>query len=104
MQKKSSLKSALVLIGILVIAAGAYFYMSGTPTDDSTLLVEESGSDVEVVGTRVLTLLNQIQRLTIDEKFFSSATFSSLVDHTVPIYEQNVGKGNPFFNPKAKAK
>ena len=99
MQKPNSSKTIIAVIAILIIAGGAYFYFSGTPTDTGSLITEESSSDAALVGSRVLVLLNQINSLKIDSKFFTSEVYSSLVDHTVPIYEQNVGKSNPFFHP-----
>ena len=99
MQKKSNSKTIIALIVILVIAAGVYFYLNGAPTDSDTLLTEESGltNDANAAGARVLTLLNQISSLKIDTALFQSSVYASLVDHTVPIYEQNVGKENPFY-------
>lgn len=97
MQKPTSSKKTLLIVAaLLVVGAGVYFFMSGTPTDDSGLIVEEGGSDASLVGTRILSLLHQINSLKIDSSFFTSEVYSSLVDHTVPIYEQNVGKPNPF--------
>ncbi len=88
---------------ILVVGAAIYFYMSGTPTDDSSLEVSDTASDVDLVGGRVLSLLTQINHLKIEAEFFQDASYKSLVDHTVPIYEQGVGKSNPFLNPNRKA-
>ncbi len=104
MQKTSSKTSIIVLVIVLIAGAGLYFYMSGTPADDG-LLVEEGAvgsGDASAAGSRVLLLLNQISSLKIDNGFFASPVYSSLVDHTVPIYEQNVGKANPFYNPNPR--
>lgn len=104
MQQKSSAKSVLVLVAVLIVIGGIYFYMSGTPADTSQV-TEETGGDAGAgdVGADVLVLLNQIKKLTIDKSFFASPVFTSLVDHTVPIYPQNVGKPNPFYNAKPKS-
>ena len=110
MQKQSGSKKGLIIIIVIVLLAlGGYFMMSGTPqqSSDSLLVADPTlgGSpDANEVGGRVLTLLNQIKRINIDNKFFESRAFSSLVDHTVPIYEQAVGKANPFYNPHPPVK
>lgn len=106
MQPKSSKKPIIILVVVLVLAGLAYFYFTGTPTDTMSGLNPSSSLETDnVQGMRVLTLLNQITSLHIDPEFFKSASYSSLVDHTVPIYDQNVGKANPFFyTASAKAK
>lgn len=94
------------MVVILALLGGAYFYFSGSPKDNSSLLAtSEVGSDATVIGTNILVLLNQITSLKIDTALFTSPVYNSLVDHTVPVYEQNVGKKNPFlYSLPAKAK
>ncbi len=104
MQKQNSKKTIYIIIALVVAAAGVYFYTMGTPTDpDAGLTPDGVTSEADLVGTRVLTLLNQIKVLNVDAGFFKTAAYSSLVDHTVPIYEQSVGKSNPFYNPRPTA-
>jgi hypothetical protein len=103
MQKKSSAKSMIIFGVILVLGAGFYFYMSGSeaPVDDATLGVENTEtSDATVAGARVLTILNQVNSLKIDKSLFTSPAYTTLIDHTVPIYDQSIGKTNPFYNPR----
>ena len=98
-QQKSSKKTFIALIIIIVIAVLIYFYTMGNPTDNSSLVqtTAVAGSeDAQRVGTRVLTLLNQINSLKIDASIFTSATYKSLVDYTITIPEQPVGRPNPF--------
>ena len=106
MQPKSSKKPIIILVVVLACAGLAYFYFTGTPTDTTSGLNSAPSLETEnIQGMRVLTLLNQITSLHIEPEFFTTASYSSLVDHTVPIYDQNVGKANPFFyTASAKAK
>ena len=105
MQSPSSKKNLIIVIVVLIIAAGAYFYMSGSTTNnDAGLTANVPGinggpaqAGTSEVGTRVLVLLKQVNGLKIDATFFKSQAYSSLVDHTVPIYDQNIGKTNPFI-------
>lgn len=101
MQKSSSKKTLLITIGLIILALLTYFYLTGTPQDDAALVSTEAPktTDATATGARILTLLNQIKSLRIDSNFFTSNEYTSLVDHTVPIYEQPVGKSNPFYNP-----
>jgi hypothetical protein len=107
MNKPSSSKTPIViLVIILLIGAGFYFYTNATPSDTNSLTSDDSStSEAALAGSKVLTLLNQITSLKIDTSLFKSPVYTSLMDHTVPIYEQPVGKPNPFLYtlpPRAK--
>lgn len=99
-QQQSSKKTFLVVILIIILALGAYFYFKGDPSDSSTSSLEAENSpvsaDAQAVGVRVLSLLNQINSLKIDASIFDSAVYKTLVDYTITIPEQNVGRPNPF--------
>lgn len=102
-QKQSKPKGTIIaLIIIVIVAFLLYFYYKGSPREDSTSSLEssgillEGGEDAQVIGTRVLTLLNQINSLKIDANIFNSAVYKSLVDYTITIPEQAVGRVNPF--------
>jgi hypothetical protein len=108
-QKSNSKTAIIILIVVLALAAGVYFYMSGQTSADptsGTLQSDQassgSGTDPDIRGAHILSLLNQIENLHIDANFFKSSAYTSLVDHTVPVYPQAVGKSNPFYNPNRK--
>lgn len=99
MQQKSSKKSIIIVVVIIILALIAYFYFSGTPSDSSSSTLDmqsPESKDAEVAGARVLSLLNQINSLKIDTAIFNDPTYKSLVDYSVEIPEQNVGRPNPF--------
>jgi len=99
MQTKSSTKSIVIFAALILVTILAYFYFSGTPVDTSAQLVTEGeqASEVTLQATKIVTLLNQTSSLRIDPALFKTAVYKSLVDHTVPVVEQQVGKDNPFF-------
>ena len=102
MQKKSSTKTLIIITVIILAAILAYFYFSGSPTDTTSGLAGDSvTSDASIEATKVLTLLNQTSSLRIDPSLFKSAVYKSLVDHTVSVIEQPVGKPNPFVYSSA---
>lgn len=99
MQKKPSTKNLIILGAVILVAILAYFYFSGAPTDSSAQLTDSdiTPSPVTNEATKILTLLNDTSALHIDTALFNSPVYKSLVDHTVPVLEQPVGKPNPFF-------
>jgi len=100
MQQNNPSKGTFIALGVIVAATLAlFFYYEGTPTDNSSSLVtvvtpESAGA--EATSQRILSLLNEIQNLEINNSIFESAVFNSLVDYTIAIPEQNVGRANPF--------
>ncbi len=97
-QQSSSKKTFIIIIVIIAVAALIYFYNLGNSSADSASSLQESGASAETqaVGSRVLSLLNQISSLKIDSSIFTSASYKSLVDYTIAIPEQNIGRPNPF--------
>lgn len=95
MKNQSSKNSWLIITVIIVLSITVYylFFAGSAPASNSLLQAQPEG---ELVGAQVLSLLNQIQSLRIDSTFFQSPAYQSLVDYTVPIPAENVGRANPF--------
>lgn len=101
MQQKSPSKGTFIaLIAIVGISLLIYFYYKGTPNDSSTSSIETTGTaesyDAKIASERVISLLNEIKSLKIDPSIFNSAVYKSLVDYSITVPEQFVGRVNPF--------
>lgn len=101
MQKtSSSTKTIIIFVAILLIGVLMYFYTLGNANDSAISSLEQTGSsgnvDVDIIGARVLSLLKEINQLKIDKSIFEDPLYKSLLDHTVPIPPQNIGRANPF--------
>ena len=97
MQKSSSKKPIVTIIIIIVVAAMVYFYFSGDPVDTTSSIEDPSvTSETLVAGSQILALLNQISVIDIETSIFNTPVYRSLVDHTVTVLPQNVGRPNPF--------
>jgi hypothetical protein len=99
MNQPSSKKTAVAFFAILAIGALIYFYTMGNPTDSDTLLsVEGTPESIasEAIGNRVLTLLQEVNSLNIDATVFNNPVYRSLVDYSIEVPPQNVGRPNPF--------
>ena len=91
-------KVIFIIIGLVVVGAILYFVMTGggEPTGDETLSIDSVNVANAEVGDDVLILLGQIKTLSIDKKFFQTPAFTSLIDYTIAIPAQNIGRSNPF--------
>jgi hypothetical protein len=102
--KPSSNKNTLI-IGLIIVAVlgGAwYFYDSGSsPTSTSSLI--SSGGASDSVGSGILDILDSVSSIKIDTSFFSSPAYQSLVDYSIQVPPQNVGRPNPFAPTGAPA-
>ena len=86
-----SLKNNKNTLGfILIIAAlffGYKFFISSS---------EKAPIETISAGQEILNLNSSLQNVTLDTALLSSETYRSLVDFTVPLQSQPVGKSNPF--------
>ncbi len=77
-----------------------YFYTLGGPNDSTISSLDQQGAigdvDSQIIGARVLSILNQINSIKIDKTIFDDPLYKILLDHTVEIPPQNVGRVNPF--------
>lgn len=92
--QSNSKKTTIIAVIAFIVLAIVYFYFSGGTTPESVNTIEVQS--VNAVGSRVLSLLNQIQSLQIKSDLFKSTAYQTLVDYSVEIPELPVGRPNPF--------
>jgi len=92
---KPSKMPYVILAIIVAIAALIYFYLTGNTTSESQTLQELSTAN-QVEGAQVLSLLNEISSLKIDNSFFNNPSYKTLRDYSVQIPALSVGRPNPF--------
>lgn len=88
-------KTPAILVTIIAVAAIVYFFFLGGKAPTDALLQGEFGS-ASGVGSEELAILNQVRSLDIDPSIFQSAVYQTLIDYSVPIPAQPVGRVNPF--------
>ncbi len=101
MQKNTPTKTTFIsLIVIVILALLVYFYYKGSSNvnPESSVSVEIASQSAEARASteRVIQLLNIINSLKIDTKFFEGSVYKSLVDYTIPVQPQPIGRTNPF--------
>lgn len=93
----SSIKKWILIGGVAVIAIVMYFYFNGkTKVEDTNGVAVVPTSGVAADESQVLSLLNQIRSLHIDSQLFQDPSYTALIDYSVRIPEQGVGRPNPF--------
>ena len=92
-QPQSKMKTYGIIVAVVLVFVLVYFYMSGGTPASSTLI---AGNSFGAVGSSELSLLNQVRSLKIDTALFTDPAFRSLIDYSVAITPENVGRPNPF--------
>lgn len=88
------LKKIVIALVILLIAFGIYMSFSGMSSTSPT--TQDYSASLVQNSEKILTDLNKINALTIDETIFADRLFRSLVDTRVTLVESKSGRPNPF--------
>jgi hypothetical protein len=83
-------KKLIGWVVIVVIAGFAVYTLLKSAPDDAAM------AEVPSVGTDLLELLNKLKSVSFDTDLFSSPSFTSLVDWTLPLPIPSLGRPNPF--------
>jgi len=100
-QSPSGKRNLIISIVIIVaVAAGLwYFYGRGGSSASTSQLLPSSpagDSSSAAVGADVLNILNSVSSINIDSSFFTTTAYQSLVDYSITVPPQAVGRPNPF--------
>jgi ABC-type oligopeptide transport system substrate-binding subunit len=91
----------LLFVGLVILAlvVAAYFYFTADRTADTDLLDSVS---VAPVDGDLLTTLEQLKAISLDEGVFANQVFLSLTDFSRDLVAQPTGRANPFapFTPE----
>lgn len=97
MNTSSNSKKILVAgIVVLVLVFGVYYvFFRATPV---VVSLDEFGNPTEtkVVGQDLIDLSKQLEAVTLDGAAFKKKTFTNLVDYSVNLPSDEVGRRNPF--------
>jgi len=83
-----------LIIGILIAAAGVYWYFF-TGTSAEQLPLTEIGVENQVQNKFQL-LVGELTPISFDKRIFSDARFNALVDLTTTVSPETVGRLDPF--------
>ncbi len=92
-------KKNQIIIVILVIVVGyiAFNYLKGNSNDNSGSSIVAEQRVAEFAGAReILSLLNRMAKVKLDDSIFNDSSFKSLKDTTVILVGQPIHRNNPF--------
>ena len=84
------------VIIILVIFFAYQFFFSGGTGGNPLVSVTPANTTESTAGLELLSLLLELRSITLDNDLFDSSSFQNLVDFTVDIIPEPVGRSNPF--------
>jgi hypothetical protein len=85
------------IIIVVVLVGGWYFYSKGRSGSSTSQLIPSTPNDANAtVGANVLNVLNSVSSIKIDASFFQTTAYQSLVDYSITVPPQAVGRPNPF--------
>lgn len=87
--------TTILIIALVVVAIGAFWYFSGQEGNDPPLTGALPGID-NPAQTQFQSLVSQLQPISFDTSIFSDPRFTSLVDLTTPITPESSGRLDPF--------
>ena len=99
MKNPSSNKNTIIIgiVIVIILAGGWYFYSKGSSGSSTSQLISSSpDSATAAVGASVLNILNSVSSINIDTSFFQTPAYQSLVDYSIAVPPQPVGRANPF--------
>lgn len=88
-------KAIIFLVAVVVLFSLYNFFLAGEG-DDGPLLTSEGLDGSSLAGREILTFLLEIRSIELDQDFFNSKSFNTLIDFSQEIEPQPVGRPNPF--------
>src|SRR3989338_6324194 len=89
------LKHKLTAAGlVLMIAVAAWYFLAGSSETDAVLSIETP--TVPPQAQKLIQSLAVLSTVQLDGAIFSNPSFTTLVDFSLPITVEPVGRENPF--------
>ena len=86
----------IIIITVIIIIAFIGYKMFFPGGDTGATLTGSPSTAQFADGQTILVLLDNLNKVALDESIFSNNIFTSLVDFERPIQDQVIGRPNPF--------
>lgn len=85
----------VVIIGIILYNM---FYLAPRQAEQDAGFIRSENQSITSteIGREIVSTLNRLKTINIDPEFFNEERYQMLVDYSVEIQPQSVGKENPF--------
>lgn len=93
MQFFSKNKAIIEIVGVFIIIMFMYNFFFGGSSQGG---VSIASSSPLAIGADLVKMSEDLSRATLSQQVFSSAGYLNLIDFTVPLPQQSVGRSNPF--------
>lgn len=91
------LQNALIFLGLaLVVGLGYFIYTQNNATLDVDSQNAAVSMQIELETADFLRRLNELKAIQLSDDLFSDARFNSFMTFTKPLFDQPLGKPNPF--------
>ena len=87
----------IIIVVVIIVGVFAYFYLTRDQSGTANApLVSEAKTTTFADAKDILTLLNRMSQIKLDDSIFQNVVFKSLKDTTVILVSQPTGRNNPF--------
>ena len=97
MEKKDLLKKIGIPALLLIVIVAGYFLFIADSTTLSLSAPPPPNPEISRIERQILTLLSELQDIELRSEIFESQAYESLVDFSVEIVPEPVGRENPFL-------
>lgn len=103
MDKNKKTKNLVIIIIVIIAIVGGvyYFYSSKKPKGETAIIDMDQGAvgaDENILqeSQKIFSLLDELNSVKLDVGFFEGKFFRSLIDFSVELVPEPVGRENPF--------
>ena len=89
-------KNIIIIVVVIAIAAGIYFYRNGAGSEAEGLLEVSGPEQSEILAQEIRKAITQIDSIKLDTSVFGNPILDSLFDGGKDIVEKSYGRQNPF--------
>jgi|ETN02SMinimDraft_4_1059925.scaffolds.fasta_scaffold133804_2 hypothetical protein len=88
----------VIIISIVIIILAIFLYQKFVldKKEDASINIVAVGGDVNGVGQEMIRLLYELNRIKFDTSIFEDPLFNSLVDHSLEVVAEPLGRPDPF--------
>ena len=98
MQESSNTKKIAIAGGVLILFVGLIYFFFFNKGAEMIVQFDEFGNptSAQVVGQDLIDISNELEKVSLDANLFANKAFINLIDFSIVLRDEPVGKSNPF--------